>query len=289
MAEKSVLCIGDAMLDIVVKHGSQIHLNSDTPSLNSVQSGGAAANTAAWLTQVNVNSHFFGKVGEDIAGEKIIADLQSSGVKCHITRDSVKSTGTVVVLVDTDGNRTMFPDPGANAGLAGSINVIANEFDGYFISGYALFNNDSSYFIQGCLQDLRAGGKKIFVDPASVGLMSELGSSKALALIGQVDIIFVNEDEADFLDIKELISLAPIIVIKKGALGASVITNDGIEIDKPAIPATVVDTTGAGDAFAAGFIAEWLVSKDLSTSLDLALSLAAKCVANIGARPRVIT
>jgi len=289
MARNSVLCVGDAMLDIVVKHGGRINLNSDSPSQNSLQSGGAAANTAAWLTQVNVDSHFSGKIGKDLAGEKLISDLQLSGVTCHISKDSIKSTGTVVVLVDSDGNRTMFPDSGANAGLDSSIVPVNKEFDGYFISGYALFNDLSSSFIQDWLRDLRAGGKKIFIDPASVGLMSEIGSSKALGLIGKVDIIFVNEDEAKFLNVRELIDLAPIIVIKRGALGASVITNDGIELSKPAMPATVLDTTGAGDAFAAGFIAEWLRSKDLSAALDLALSLAAKCVSNIGARPRVIT
>lgn len=277
------------MLDIVVKHGGRINLNSDSLSQNSLQSGGAAANTAVWLTQVNVDSHFSGKIGKDLAGENLISDLQLSGVTGHISKDSIKSTGTVVVLVDSDGNRTMFPDSGANAGLDSSIVPVNKEFDGYFISGYALFNDLSSSFIQDWLRDLRAGGKKIFIDPASVGLMSEIGSSKALGLIGKVDIIFVNEDEAKFLNVRELIDLAPIIVIKRGALGASVITNDGIEISKPAMPATVLDTTGAGDAFAAGFIAEWLRSKDLSAALDLALSLAAKCVSNIGARPRVIT
>lgn len=289
MANKSILCIGDAMLDIVVKHGSQINFNSDSPSKNSLQSGGAAANTAAWLSQAKVDSHFAGRVGDDLAGQKLIEDLQFSGVTCHISKDLSKNTGSVVVLVDSDGNRTMFPDSGANAGLDASILPINDNFDGYFISGYALFNHESETFIQGLLRDLRVNHKKIFIDPASVGLMREIGRTKALNLIGQVDIIFVNEDEADFLNVKELILLASIVVIKKGQSGACVITGDGIEINKPALPATVLDTTGAGDAFAAGFIAEWLKSGDLSVALDLALSLAAKCVSNIGARPRVIT
>ena len=289
MSRKSILSIGDAMLDIVVLHGDSINFNSDSPSQITIQSGGAAANTAAWLSKADIDSHFSGRVGDDIAGEKLISDLENQGVTCHITKVSGANSGIVVALVDGIGNRTMFPDSGANSGLNESVLPVERDFSGYFLSGYALFNPASTPFIRKLMVDLRNLNAKIFFDPASVGIMNQLGSERALELIGHVDVIFVNEDEASYLSLEKLKGIASIVVIKKGPLGASAITREGLEINKPALSAKVIDTTGAGDAFAAGFIAEWLKSEDLTTALDSALSLAAQCVSNIGARPRVIT
>ncbi len=289
MSKKSILSIGDAMLDIVVLHGDAINFNSDSPSQITIQSGGAAANTAAWLSTANIDSHFAGRVGDDIAGEKLISDLENQGVTCHITKVRGANSGIVVALVDGEGNRTMFPDSGANSGLDESVLPAEKDFSGYYLSGYALFNPASTPFIRKLMVDLRSSNAKIFFDPASVGIMNLLGSEKALELIGNVDVIFVNEDEATYLSLEKLKGIASIVVIKKGPLGASAITRGGLEISKPALSTEVIDTTGAGDAFAAGFIAEWLNSEDLSTALDSALSLAAQCVSNIGARPRVIT
>ena len=124
--------------------------------------------------------------------------------------------------------------------------------------------------------------------------MSAFGKERALSLISGFSGLFLNEEEARYItgssdaaqQLQSLISRAPLIVIKRGPLGAIAKVEEAT-IERPATNTQVIDTTGAGDAFAAGFLASWIESKNLSASLSRALDVAAQCVATIGARPRV--
>ena len=290
-----VLCIGDAMIDVIVRMKTSINENSDTLSEISMHGGGAAANTATWLASLGVDTTFVGRVGSDVAGANILSELRRFNVKHHQDVISESSTGTVVVLVDRQGNRTMFPDSGANSGLSEQDLPDLAGFEGAFLSGYSLFNPASTAGVLRIIKSLHDHNIPIFFDVASVGTMESLGKERSLELISGFSGLFMNDDEAKYLtgtedsdsQIDELESLADLIVIKRGALGARAKLRGNVLIEMPAIPAQVVDTTGAGDSFAAGFLSQWLAKRDLAASLMKGLQISAVCVATIGARPRV--
>lgn len=290
-----ILCIGDAMIDVIVQMKSPINLNSDTLAEISMHGGGAAANTATWLAHLGVTTSFVGRIGADISGANFHSELTTFGVQHENPPLEGAKTGTVVVLVDQSGNRTMFPDAGANSGLSTSDLPNLVGVDGVFLSGYSLFNSKSSDGVLGIIKAIKELAIPIFFDVASEGTMSAFGRERAISLTKGFDGLFMNESEAvyitgftnqqeQFLSLKDF---APLIVIKRGAKGAIAKFKGGEPISRPAREAKVIDTTGAGDAFAAGFLASWLISKDLDGAISDALDVAAQCVATIGARPRV--
>ncbi|MEY3319527.1 MAG: hypothetical protein RL393_107 [Actinomycetota bacterium] len=290
-----VLCIGDAMIDVIVQMKGAINVNSDTLSEISMHGGGAAANTATWLAHLGVTTSFAGRIGSDLSGEFFRSELTSHGVRHENQPLDGAKTGTVVVLVDESGNRTMFPDAGANSGLSLSDLPSLVGIDGVFLSGYSLFNPQSSDGVVGVIHAIQELGIPIFFDVASIGTMSAFGKERAISLIRGFSGLFMNQSEAEYLtgstnqseQFQSLKHLAPLIVIKRGAKGAVAKCNDADLISTPAEEAVVIDTTGAGDAFAAGFLASWLASKDLGAAISRAVEVAAQCVATIGARPRV--
>lgn len=295
----SILCVGDAMIDVIVKMRSDINPNSDTLSDISMHGGGAAANTATWLAYLGVTTSFAGRIGSDIAGANFHSELVSFGVKHENQPIDGAHTGTVVVLVDQNGNRTMFPDSGANSGLNPSDLPSLIGIQGVFLSGYSLFNPKSTEGVLKIINRVTEHGIPIFFDVASVGTMSAFGRDKAISLVDGFAGIFMNEDEARFLTgikdfdgelvsvFESLASFSPLIVIKRGPKGAVAKFADSEPINQTAKETEVLDTTGAGDAFAAGFLASWLEARDLSAALSQALVVASRCVATIGARPRV--
>ena len=290
-----VLCIGDAMIDVIVQMKSAINVNSDTLSEISMHGGGAAANTATWLAHLGVTTSFAGRIGADISGANFHAELTAFGVQHENPPLEGATTGTVVVLVDQNGNRTMFPDAGANSGLSIADLPNLTGVDGVFLSGYSLFNPKSSDGVLGIIKAIRELAIPIFFDVASVGTMNAFGRERAISLMNGFAGLFMNESEAEYLtgvtnqqaQFQSLEEFAPLIVIKRGAKGAIAKFNSGDPISRPARETKVIDTTGAGDAFAAGFLASWLKSKDLDGAISRALDVAAQCVATIGARPRV--
>lgn len=283
------------MIDVIVKMKSPINLNSDTLSEISMHGGGAAANTATWLAFLGEESHFAGRVGDDIAGANIIRELETFGVHHKLNKLPNETTGTVVVLVDENGNRTMFPDSGANSGLSQTDLPSLEGIDGAFLSGYALFNPASTKAVQGIVARIRELEIPIFLDIASIGTIEAFGRETALKLLSNFDGIFLNESEAEYItesderetQLAKLNHRSNLVVIKCGAAGAVAKVRNLPKVERAAIPVKVRDTTGAGDAFAAGFLREWLDSHDLSKALASGIDVAAQCVATIGARPSV--
>ena len=292
---KSILCIGDVMLDVVVKFDGQINFDSDTKSKITTHGGGAAANTAAWLAELGRPVQFVGKVGSDSIGRELIAQLTRVGVAYDIAPSLDISSGMVVVLVDRNGARTMFPDSGANSRLTHSDLPQLEKFSAAFLSGYALFNPETNLEARKMIESLKSAGVPIIFDPASVGTMSAFGVEAARAALKEFDICILNESEAKFLAdcadisaaLSRLLESTPIVAIKRGASGALVGKRGESAIEKSALTQHVIDTTGAGDSFNAGFIHHWVENHDLSASLAAAIETSARCVAIIGARPSV--
>ena len=299
MATK-VLCIGDVMLDVVTKIAvmpSAINYGSDTASEISTHGGGAAANVSSWLTRTQSQSTIVGHVGDDAAGSALIAEFDSLGVRHEKLVIPGARSGVVVVLVDPTGERTMFPDNGANSGLhIGDLPDLA-DFDSVYLSGYSPLDPSSLPGIKEMIAVIRAAGIPIYFDPASVGAMKEVDLHEVKSWLPLFDCLLLNEEEAIYLTsesdlekaLDSLLLDCATVVIKRGSLGAIGKGRDGQSISVPAVTADVVDTTGAGDSFAAGFISEFTQSHDLHRSLSAGSAIAALCVTITGARPRVGT
>ena len=186
----------------------------------------------------------------------------------------------------------MFPDNGANADLEVTDLPPLDDIDGVFLSGYALLDFRSRDAALGMIKKFHEKKIPIFFDPTTTGAMKVVPKEEILDWVGMVDGILLNNEEARYLgesdDLEEaeenLRKRTPLVVIKLGSRGATGVYKDQFA-KVPAVTTNVVDTTGAGDSFAAGFIPKWLETSDLEQALSAGTALAAKCVATVGARP----
>ena len=295
-----VLCIGDVMLDVIVHIDvtpQKINYGSDTASRISTGSGGAAGNVAAWLTRTDARSTIVCHVGDDPAGGAIVADFDALGVEHGELAIPGQASGVVIVLVDSLGERTMFPEKGANSSLTISDLPELSKFQAVYISGYALLNPLSRPGVLAMIERIKADNITIYFDPASVGTMKDVSDNEMHQWFSLMNVLLLNEEESIYLtgsvDIERaldyLLDYSEVVVIKRGSMGAIAKTRGFDSISVPAVAATVTDTTGAGDSFAAGFIATYAKTHDLTAALTSGTQLAAACVAIVGGRPRVGT
>ncbi len=290
-----VLCIGDIMLDVTAVVGGPIRQGVETRAAISTQGGGAAANVASWLAVNGTPAHLVVRIGDDVVGQTVLADLRKYGVTYSHTVIPGANTGTVIVLVDALGERTMFPDSGANSGLGLKDLPPLDDVTAVYLSGYPLVNPLSRSGALDILRVLNSQSLPVIFDPSTVGVLLEVGLDQIREWLTLVDVVILNEEEAHFLSGKsnpveaaeELLTLTPLVVIKRGSMGALARARGSDSVQISAVQATLVDTTGAGDAFAAGFIQSWMNPGDLMQALECAVSLAAQCVSVVGARPRI--
>jgi sugar/nucleoside kinase (ribokinase family) len=295
VTSQKVLCIGDVMLDVVVALQAPINYGEDTPSKITTHGGGAAGNVASWIAHAGTAASIVARIGNDSAGAAITSEFKDLGVDYSSLRKTSDATGVVVVVVDKEGERTMFPETGANSGLVVTDMPDLAGFDAAYVSGYALLNPRSRAGVLEMIAVIKSAGLPIFYDTVTVGAMKEVDRALIQSWLPLMDYVLPNEEEAlyvaDAADIDsaltKLLELCPAVIIKRGAGGAVAQERGGTRIDLDAINTVVADTTGAGDSFAAGFIATKISGGDLTASLKAGVTLAAKCVANIGARPHV--
>ena len=296
----NVLCIGDVMLDVIARINvspQKINFGSDTASRISTSSGGAAGNVAAWLTRTDARSTIVSHVGDDPAGAAIVAEFDALGVSHGDLVIPGETSGVVVVLVDSSGERTMFPDKGANSRLTVTDLPDLGAFQAVYVSGYALLNPLARDGVLAMIEKIKADGLPIYFDPASVGSMKDVTDKELHTWFSMMDILLLNEEESIYLtgsvDIERaldyLLDFSQVVVIKRGSAGAIAKARGFDSISLPAVATTVIDTTGAGDSFAAGFIASYSKNHDLTAALQAGGELAAGCVAIVGGRPRVGT
>ena len=289
---KKILCIGDLALDVISQLKEPINYGNDTASRISSHPGGQAANVATWITRTHSKAQLVARVGNDPVGFALISDLDKYGVEHMNLMHSGRPTGVVVILVDSNGERTMFPDNGANADLEVSDLPPLDDVDGVYVSGYALLDFRSREAVLSMIAKIKAAGKPIYFDPTTTGAMKIVSRDEVLSWVKLMDGILLNSEEALYLgdakDVetaeKNLTAYTPLVVIKLGSRGAMAVHKE-IIAKVSAVTTNVVDTTGAGDSFAAGFIPKWLETNDLEAALSAGTALAAKCVATVGARP----
>ena len=284
-----VVCLGDAMVDVQALLPGELAIGSDTPAPVTFSHGGSAANTAAWLARLGVETAFVGRVGADAFGQDVIDQLSTSGVTPLVTVDPDAPTGVCLVLVAPGGERTMIPSVGANAGLQPTDLPTFDRSDHLHLSGYSLLNAGSRPAARAALAQAAAAGAAVSVDVASAAPIRSLGAELLVSWLPSGALLFANADELTALTgsggIAVLTSRGFTVVVKDGPRGATVGRPDQAPVAVPTVPVDVVDSTGAGDAFAAGVLAAVRSGADLETAAARGNEAGAQAVRKLGARP----
>ena len=288
------------MLDVVAQIPTsphELHLGNDTRTIISTHGGGAAGNTASWLAVLGNDVTMVGRIGNDTAGSAITAEFDALGISYgNIVKEGLH-TGVVVCLVDPSGERTMLADNGANAGLEVSDLPALDAVDAIYLSGYAPLAPLSRKGVLEMVRTINSRGIPIIFDPATVGGMQGVPVAEILSWCALMDTVIMNEEEAIYLSglsdlesaLNFFVEFTPRAIIKRGSAGAIGLERGGQIISVAAKTSAVVDTTGAGDAFAAGFIDAFTGRRDFSHAIERASAVAGHCVAIVGARGRVGT
>ena len=188
-----ILCIGEVNLDVVAIISSDINYGSDTAAKVSTHGGGAGGNVAAWLRIAGAQSHMLARIGKDAAGVAVRSEFDRLGVTYSEIDVHGAPTGIVVVIVDKDGERSMFPDNGANSGLTLADLPELDSFNAAYISGYALLDPKSRPGILQMIGKIKAAGLKIYLDPATVGGMAGVPIAEIRAWINQVHCLLLSD------------------------------------------------------------------------------------------------
>jgi sugar/nucleoside kinase (ribokinase family) len=265
-----ICTLGDLLLDVIVRLDGPIAEDTDTYGQSRVGAGGQAANVATWVASLGGVARFVGKRANDGAGRLVLAELESHGV--DVRGPEVEAgTGTVVSIATPDGRRTMLSDRGAAPELR------ADELQDEWLEGCERLHLPAYSILAPPIRDAAyAAAERVprtSLDLSSTAAIRAAGVNELQAAVSRLrpDVVFANEDEAALVGEIE----AETLVIKRGARGC-LVRSEGDEREYEALPAQVVDSTGAGDAFAAGF---------LLGGPELALEAAARCVATMGAMP----
>jgi sugar/nucleoside kinase (ribokinase family) len=306
----AVLGIGNALVDVInvlendavlsefgLTKGSmtlvdpvQSRLILDTTRLNKrvITTGGSAANTIHALASLGGRCGYLGKIGHDELGTVFKAEFDQKKIKTHLLL-SEKNTGTVMALVSPDSERTMATYLGAAADLKPEelTKTMFNDYGILYIEGYLVQDHQ---LIETAIDLARKEGLKIAIDLSSFNVV-EMNLAFLKKLISEkVDIVFANEEEAHAFTgknpeeaLSEIASVCEIAVVKVGKAGSLI--QRGNEKAKPGIiPANAIDTTGAGDNYAAGFLYGLTHGYSLENCGRIAALLSGKVVEVMGAK-----
>lgn len=287
--------VGDIVDDISVRVLDGVTEGSDTNAEIRLRPGGSAANVAAWLGHLGTDAVFCGRVGADGVDRHVRA-LADFGVETHLAGDLDRTTATIVLQLDREGERTMFVDRGANSGLvAADIPAEAwRDVTWLHLTGYSFFDPATRPVALELIAGARRREVGVSVDPSTVSFLRAAGAVAFLGWIDGVELVLPNIDEARVLigskgpqiDLDALADRFAHVVVTLGSMGAAYLSGkERIQVTAPRVD--VVDTTGAGDAFAAGFLTRWVDGGTPEEALDGGRAAAETCVAHLGARPDV--
>ena len=283
--------LGDVMVDVVARLAGPVAPGSDAPASISFGGGGSAANVAAWLAFAGCSPALVARIGRDDRGARVAAELSACGVDARLALDDSLPTGTCIVLVDPGGERSMLPDPGANVALAAAdlpddLLVAGGHLH---VAGYTLVREGPRPAALAAIGRALEREVSVSVDPSSAALLSPA----FLDELSGVGLLLPNAEEAAVLSGEEDAQRAALalarrvleVVVTLGPSGA--LWTDGTrisQIDGERV-ASPIDTTGAGDAFAAGFLVARLSGAGPEGALREGCRLAAVAVRTSGARP----
>jgi len=275
-----IASFGDALLDVIVRPDEPLAAGDDVRAHTATGTGGQAANVAAWAASLGASARCIAKRGDDAAGELVARELEARGVEL-VGPVADGASGVVVSLVGPDGERSMASDRGvAPSFRPEEVDAEWLDCDLLHVSGYALLREPISSAALLAVRLARARGARISVDVAAWTEIRSYGPVRFRELLDTIapDVLFATEAEWEMLGGAYL--TAPTGVLKRGARGCTIVTADA-RLDLAAVPGEVVDTTGAGDALAAGF----LLGGSLEEAARRGLAAAARCVARVGSLP----
>ncbi|MHB8891429.1 MAG: carbohydrate kinase family protein [Candidatus Limnocylindrales bacterium] len=264
-----IVVVGDLVLDVVLAADRHLERGTDITGRVLLRQGGSAASTARWLGRIGARSSLVCSVGRDATGRALVAALSADGVKVRAVRVAGVRTGRIGVFVEATGERSFITNRGAALRLRPE-DLHPDWFTGaeaVHLPAYSLLDQPLGRAGMVAIRLAREAGALVTVDLSSSAPLLAAGRRAALALIREAapDLLFATRDEAKALigakREEGLLDLAPVAVVKRGRKGVSVLLRDGGETRRFEVatsPIRAHDTTGAGDAFNAGFLAAWL-------------------------------
>ena len=294
----NIVVLGDVNVDVLSVIDGTINFASDTTSVNRLAVGGSPCNMAAWAAHASGNVSLIADVGDDFLGEWVISHLSTCSINTVSIQKVAGRTGTCVIIVDAQGQRTMFPDFGAN------LNVVLDDervraitvASVLVMSAYTFMRPETEKLALQALDIAQASGTRIVIDAASSAPIRSWGAAKVRGFLEQADLVLANDDEIHALteDGHETwLHTLPNIIIKHGPGGASWWSEGELHTQLPSRQIEVRDTTGAGDALCGGLVArltshaDWRTISDVDRKsvLEYAIETASTCCTQIGAWP----
>lgn len=283
------------MTDVIVRPEGAVEVGGDRRATIRFMPGGSGANVASWLASLGADVVFAGRVGRSEAQYHREA-LAACGVTPRLAVDDETPTGTLVALLSAGGERSFLTDRGANDRLCGD-DLPASLLDGAMllhVSGYSLVSAGPRDAVLNLIGEARRRGLSVSVDPASYPFLRDIGPERFIEWTGGADLFFPNVAEAAILADSEdrdaqlgrLTLCYPTVVIKEGAGGAVAAKAGTAERwSAGAPPVNAVDTTGAGDAFVAGFLKAHLDGETIGVCLTEGIRAGTCAIGRLGGRP----
>ncbi len=264
-----------------------------TKELNhSLASGGSASNTITSLAHLGVKTGFIGKIGKDGSGQFYKNDMIERGVVPNLLEGDLPS-GSAIAFISADGERTFATYLGAAATLAPE-DLTAEMFAGYTIFHVEGYLVQSYALIEKAMRLAKDAGCYVSIDLASYNVVEDHHAFMHQLVENYVDIVFANEEESNAFTgkepleaLKEIALKSKVAIVKTGSKGALAMC-DGQIAEVPAIPVSCIDTNGAGDAFAAGFLYGITQNCSLATCATMGTILAGNVVEVKGPKMDVI-
>jgi ribokinase len=288
-----IVVVGDLILDVVLAPAVDLVSGTDVPGRVMLRQGGSATTTAQWLGRSGADVGLVASVGRDSAGRALIRAIRDDGVTARVVRIHGRPTGRVGVFVAPDGERSFVQDRAAALELAPE-----HLRESWFASAelvhiptYSLLDHPLGEAGRRAADLAHAAGALVTVDLSSSAPLLALGRAGAVDVVlgARPDLLFAAGSEAGALADGEesLLDIAPIVVLKRGPHGATLLYLENAamcRVEVPAQPVEAADTTGAGDAFDAGFILGWLAARRAGASAGAAIRRGAEAGNRLAAR-----
>jgi sugar/nucleoside kinase (ribokinase family) len=250
-----LVTVGDLVEDVIVWSDAPTRHATDNACVIRRSRGGSAANVAAFASGL-MPARFIGCVGEDPVADLLTSELAGHGVDVRVQRRG--RTGTIVVIVDSGGERTMYPDRAAAADLSEVPEAWLESAAVLHVPSYCFAAEPAATSVLRLVGHARQAGVPVSLDASSTGMIEEYGLARYLDLMDSIGpaVFFANSHEARLLDVTRLQFAETLTVVKNGA-GSTIVTPPGGAPRAVPVPEAppARDSTGAGDAFAAGFLA----------------------------------